>query len=259
MRRTQLSSAHYFQRPDRKATTRRPVRHQLRSRRARRCSGYGFYARLAKESGNWLWETSQNWRSPGFEVNDIAVLEPHRLQVDAGERAAAVDEARQLVPQRRARSSAGSSSSTTTATAPTCRSRSSARSRFPNYMRRQRLRHQPSADVSTQLPHARRRRWCRAPATTSTRANVNGDSRKRVRWDFGGDHGRRHHGRRLERRRLRRPHRQAAVNLRISFGPSYSRHDRAEAVRDHCRRSDRHRVRRRCATCSRGSTSTRCR
>ena len=32
------------------------------------------YARLAKETGNWLWETHQNWRSPGFEANDMGVL-----------------------------------------------------------------------------------------------------------------------------------------------------------------------------------------
>jgi hypothetical protein len=73
MRRTQLTSAHYFQRPDRTATSDglfdigfEPTRTSLQ--------GYGFYARLAKESGDWLWETSQNWRSPGFEVNDIAAL-----------------------------------------------------------------------------------------------------------------------------------------------------------------------------------------
>ena len=73
LRRTQLTSAHYFQRPDRKATSDGlfniaydPTRTSLQ--------GYGFYARLAKESGDWLWETAQNWRSPGFEVNDIAAL-----------------------------------------------------------------------------------------------------------------------------------------------------------------------------------------
>jgi hypothetical protein len=73
IRRTQLTSAHYFQRPDRSATSDGlfdikydPTRTSLR--------GYGFYGRLAKESGDWLWETSQNWRSPGFEVNDIAAL-----------------------------------------------------------------------------------------------------------------------------------------------------------------------------------------
>ncbi|MES2177118.1 MAG: DUF5916 domain-containing protein [Gemmatimonadota bacterium] len=73
MRRTQLTSSHYFQRPDRQATSDGlfdiaydPKRTSLR--------GYGVYARLAKESGDWLMETAQNWRSPGFEVNDIGTL-----------------------------------------------------------------------------------------------------------------------------------------------------------------------------------------
>jgi hypothetical protein len=71
--RTQLSSSHYFQRPFRTETSDGlfdisydPKRTSLR--------GYGFYTRLAKESGDWLWETSQNWRSPGFEVNDLGTL-----------------------------------------------------------------------------------------------------------------------------------------------------------------------------------------
>ncbi|HEX2779018.1 MAG TPA: DUF5916 domain-containing protein, partial [Gemmatimonadaceae bacterium] len=70
---TQRSSAHYFQRPDRTVTSDGlfdadydPSRTALR--------GYGFYTRLAKENGNWIWETAQNWRSPGFEVNDLAFL-----------------------------------------------------------------------------------------------------------------------------------------------------------------------------------------
>ncbi|MEO8622722.1 MAG: DUF5916 domain-containing protein, partial [bacterium] len=70
---TQQSSAHYFQRIDRHETTDGlfdvrydPARTTLR--------GYGLYARLAKDNGDWLWETAQNWRSPGFEVNDLAFL-----------------------------------------------------------------------------------------------------------------------------------------------------------------------------------------
>ncbi len=73
MRRTQRTSAHYFQRPDRRTSNDGlfdfaydPTRTTLR--------GYGFYGRLSKETGDWLWETAQNWRSPGFEVNDIAAL-----------------------------------------------------------------------------------------------------------------------------------------------------------------------------------------
>ncbi|HWE40928.1 MAG TPA: DUF5916 domain-containing protein, partial [Gemmatimonadaceae bacterium] len=70
---TQQTSAHYFQRPDRHQTTDGlfdtrydPARTGLR--------GYGLYARLGKDNGDWLWETAQNWRSPGFEVNDLAYL-----------------------------------------------------------------------------------------------------------------------------------------------------------------------------------------
>ncbi|MES2176364.1 MAG: DUF5916 domain-containing protein [Gemmatimonadota bacterium] len=70
---TQQSSARYFQRIDRHQTsdglfdTRYDqTRNSLR--------GYGLYARLGKDNGDWLWETAQNWRSPGFEVNDIAFL-----------------------------------------------------------------------------------------------------------------------------------------------------------------------------------------
>ncbi len=73
MRRTQLSSSHYFQRPFRTEKSDGlfdiaydPKRTSLR--------GYGFYGRMAKENGDWLWETAQNWRSPGFEVNDLGTL-----------------------------------------------------------------------------------------------------------------------------------------------------------------------------------------
>ena len=71
---TQQSSAHYFQRPDRRNTTDglfdtryRPTANSLQ--------GYGFYTRVAKDNGFWLWELSQNWRSPGFEVNDLSFLD----------------------------------------------------------------------------------------------------------------------------------------------------------------------------------------
>jgi len=71
---TQRTSAHYFQRPDRRETSDGlfdarydPLRTDLR--------GYGLYARLGKDNGDWLWETAQNWRSPGFEVNDLAYLD----------------------------------------------------------------------------------------------------------------------------------------------------------------------------------------
>ncbi|AHG88585.1 putative membrane associated hydrolase [Gemmatirosa kalamazoonensis] len=71
MRRTQQSSAHYFQRPGRTATGDGLFDAAYDPRRTS-LQGYGLYAHLAKESGDWMWELGQNWRSPGFEVNDIA-------------------------------------------------------------------------------------------------------------------------------------------------------------------------------------------
>ncbi len=72
--RTERSSAHYFQRPDRRVTGDGlfGARYDTTATSLR---GYGFYTRLAKDNGDWLWETAQNWRSPGFEVNDLAYLD----------------------------------------------------------------------------------------------------------------------------------------------------------------------------------------
>jgi hypothetical protein len=69
--RTMQSSAHYFQRPDRSETSDGlfSVRYDPNAASLR---GYGFYARVAKEAGSWLWEAADNVRSPGFEVNDLA-------------------------------------------------------------------------------------------------------------------------------------------------------------------------------------------
>jgi hypothetical protein len=71
---TEQSSAHYYQRPDRHVgsdglfdTRYDPNANSLR--------GYGFYTRVAKDNGFWLWETAQNWRSPGFETNDLSFLD----------------------------------------------------------------------------------------------------------------------------------------------------------------------------------------
>jgi hypothetical protein len=73
IRRAQTASPRYFQRPGRTETTDGLFSTRFDPTR-RNLYGYGFYARLAKETGNWLWETTQNWRSPGFETNDIGVL-----------------------------------------------------------------------------------------------------------------------------------------------------------------------------------------
>ncbi|MDX1624115.1 MAG: DUF5916 domain-containing protein [Gemmatimonadota bacterium] len=69
----QRSSARYFQRPDRDHGSNGVFTDRfdptLESMR-----GYGFYGRVAKESGNWRWEGAVSGRSPGFENNDIAFL-----------------------------------------------------------------------------------------------------------------------------------------------------------------------------------------
>ncbi|HEX6748016.1 MAG TPA: DUF5916 domain-containing protein [Longimicrobium sp.] len=73
MLRLQRSSARYFQRPDRGEgsnglfTSRfEPGLTSLR--------GFGGYARLARDSGPWQFETAVDYRSPGFEVNDLGFL-----------------------------------------------------------------------------------------------------------------------------------------------------------------------------------------
>lgn len=71
---TQRSSAHYFQRPDRRVTS-DGIFDVTYDTTATALRGYGLYTRLAKQNGNWLWELAQNWRSPAFEVNDAAYLD----------------------------------------------------------------------------------------------------------------------------------------------------------------------------------------
>ena len=71
---TEQSSAHYFQRPDRRVTS-DGIFNAKYGPSATSLQGYGFYTRLGKNTGNWFWETAQNWRSPGFEVNDLSFLD----------------------------------------------------------------------------------------------------------------------------------------------------------------------------------------
>jgi hypothetical protein len=70
---TEQSSAHYFQRPDRKLTGDGlfPVGYDTAATSLR---GYGLYTRVGKDNGTFLWEAMANVRSPGFEVNDMAYL-----------------------------------------------------------------------------------------------------------------------------------------------------------------------------------------
>ena len=74
MQLTERSSAHYFQRPDRRVRG-DGLFGAAYDTSATSLRGYGLYTRVAKNSGNWIWETAQNWRSPGFEVNDLSFLD----------------------------------------------------------------------------------------------------------------------------------------------------------------------------------------
>jgi hypothetical protein len=71
--RLQRSSARYFQRPDRESGT-NDLFSDLLDPTATAMRGYGGYARIAKNSGDWMGEAMVNFRSPGFEVNDLAFL-----------------------------------------------------------------------------------------------------------------------------------------------------------------------------------------
>jgi hypothetical protein len=71
---TEESSAHYFQRPDRKVTGDGVfgVRYDPAATALR---GYGLFTRVGKDGGTLLWEAMANIRSPGFEVNDLSYLD----------------------------------------------------------------------------------------------------------------------------------------------------------------------------------------
>lgn len=69
----QLSSARYFQRPDRGRRSGGFFSTRLDSG-ATALRGLGGYTRLAKDAGDWLWETAVNWRTASFETNDYSFL-----------------------------------------------------------------------------------------------------------------------------------------------------------------------------------------
>jgi len=67
IRRTQQSSAHYFQRPDADYVTLDPTRRSL--------TGWTGSLNLAKNSGkHWLWTAAVSAESPEFELNDVGIL-----------------------------------------------------------------------------------------------------------------------------------------------------------------------------------------
>lgn len=72
--RLQRSSARYFQRPDKDAAENGFFSNSY-DPTARKLRGYAGYARAAKESGTYLGEAMVNYRSPGFETNDISFLD----------------------------------------------------------------------------------------------------------------------------------------------------------------------------------------
>ena len=68
--RLQKGAARYFHRPDRKGSG--GFLSDKLDPRADVMRGVGGYTRFAKDGGDWLYETAVNFRTPGFEVNDIA-------------------------------------------------------------------------------------------------------------------------------------------------------------------------------------------
>ncbi len=74
MQRIQRSSARYFQRPDRRGGSNNFLSSDLYDPKATSLSGFGGYTRFSKDAGNWLGEITTNFRSPGFEVNDISFI-----------------------------------------------------------------------------------------------------------------------------------------------------------------------------------------
>src|SRR3954464_806840 len=72
IRRAQFASSRYYQRPGRTVTSDGLFSTELDPNR-RSLYGYGFWTRVAKETGDWLWEASENWRSPGFDTGDLGV------------------------------------------------------------------------------------------------------------------------------------------------------------------------------------------
>lgn len=69
----QRSSARFFQRPGRTIGATGFFATRLDST-ATVLRGYGGHARLAKDAGNWQWETAMSVRNPGYETNDYSFL-----------------------------------------------------------------------------------------------------------------------------------------------------------------------------------------
>lgn len=71
IQRLQTSSARYFLRPDRQSGGNGFLSDRY-DPKATRLRGLGGYSRLAKDAGKFNFESAVNWRTPGFEANDLA-------------------------------------------------------------------------------------------------------------------------------------------------------------------------------------------
>ncbi len=71
IQRLQNSSARYFQRPDRQSGSNGFLSDRY-DPAATGLRGMGGYSRFAKDAGKVLFEVATNWRTPGFEANDLA-------------------------------------------------------------------------------------------------------------------------------------------------------------------------------------------
>jgi uncharacterized protein DUF5916/cellulose/xylan binding protein with CBM9 domain len=67
MEKTQISSAHYFQRPDNDYTELDTTRTKL--------AGSGGRMQIMKLNGHWNLMSSTTWKTPGFETNDLGYLQ----------------------------------------------------------------------------------------------------------------------------------------------------------------------------------------
>jgi hypothetical protein len=219
MRRTQLTSSHYFQRPDRKETSDGlfniaydPTRTSLR--------GYGLYARLAKESGNWLLETAQNWRSPGFEVNDMGTLsrtDYKWMQASALRQwttpGSWYRDAAAIVGGQQALNYEGDRID--------LQSEVWGRATLPNYMSLSGfvINHPPTFDAL----RTRGGVVVKNSGYNFYSVNVNGDTRNRVSWDLGTSHAQAITDNGWNAEGFADLILKPLVNLRLSFGPDYSR------------------------------------
>ncbi len=71
---TERSSAHYFQRPDRRLASDGLFRTAYDTT-ATSLQGYSLFTRVGKDNGTLLWEAMTDVLSPGFEVNDLGYLQ----------------------------------------------------------------------------------------------------------------------------------------------------------------------------------------